>query len=178
MAEILFEEFKVPAFYIANSGVLTAFVHFHQRAIDPGTDKMIKDLPRGRAPPWLLMPGVTGPAWCQSSTALSYGRVSSLPLYSTLLIHIKGIQRSALSALKQLSAGQMLQKRRDPINLISHQLIASKMPVQIDSPPQFTLREDRRSTTTDSWVAWSHSREIEEWLTAVGGVYDVSYANQ
>jgi actin-like protein 6B len=32
MAEILFEEFKVPAFYIANSGVLTAFVHPHRHS--------------------------------------------------------------------------------------------------------------------------------------------------
>jgi actin-like protein 6A len=72
----------------------------------------------------------------------------------------------------------MLQKRRDPINLISHQLIASKMPVGIDSPPQIILREDRRSSTTDSWVSWSNAREIEEWLIAVGGVYDVSYASQ
>jgi actin-related protein len=75
MAEILFEEFKVPAFYIANSGVLTAFVHSHQHSIDIVTDKMIKDLPRGREPPWLLMLGVTGPAWCRSLTALSCGRV-------------------------------------------------------------------------------------------------------
>lgn len=27
MAEIMFEEFQVPAFYIANTGVLNAYVH-------------------------------------------------------------------------------------------------------------------------------------------------------
>ena len=35
MAEILFEEFKVPAFYTANSGVLSALVAHPGRKISP-----------------------------------------------------------------------------------------------------------------------------------------------
>jgi len=33
LAEIMFEEFKVPAFYIANTGVLTAYVVFSSVAV-------------------------------------------------------------------------------------------------------------------------------------------------
>jgi hypothetical protein len=80
--------------------------------------------------------------------------------------------------LQQLSANQILTKRRDPIDLISHQLIAAKTPVPMDTPPQFRLREDRREKTTESWNTWSRARELEEWLQAVGGVFDVSYASQ
>lgn len=72
---------------------------------------------------------------------------------------------------------QVLQKRGPP-QLLSHQLIASKMPVGLDTAPQVILREDRKAKTTESWKHWSEARELEEWLAAVGGVMDVSYAGQ
>lgn len=52
------------------------------------------------------------------------------------------------------------------------------MPVPVDAPPQVILREERRTTTTESWGVWSNGKEIEEWLTAAGGVYDQNYASQ
>ncbi|CAG8590919.1 13528_t:CDS:10 [Acaulospora colombiana] len=70
--------------------------------------------------------------------------------------------------LQQLSANQILSKRQNPIDLISHQLIAAKMPVPMDAPPQFRPREDRREATTESWNSWARTRELEEWLQAVG----------
>ncbi|CCA69498.1 related to ACT1-actin [Serendipita indica DSM 11827] len=142
MAEILFEEFKVPAFYIANSGVLTSF------AAGQGT-ALVVDI---------------GSYWS-----------SVVPVVDGFVLR-KGIQRSALSVLQHLSSNQILMKRG--VRLISHQLIASKMPVPLDTPPKVTLREDRMSKTTESWSAWSNARELEEWRMAVGGVFDISYATQ
>ncbi|PVG04147.1 Actin/actin-like protein [Serendipita vermifera] len=144
MAEILFEEFKVPAFYIANSGVLSAF------ASGRGT-ALIVDV---------------GSHW-----------TSVVPVVDGFVLR-KGIQRSDVSVLQHLSANQILTKRQNPIDLISHQLIAAKTPVPMDTPPQFRLREDRREKTTESWNTWSRTRELEEWLQAIGGVFDVSYASQ
>lgn len=94
-----------------------------------------------------------------------------------LMLLSLGIQRSALSVLQHLSCMQVLQKRGPP-QLLSHQLIASKMPVGLDTAPQVILREDRKAKTTESWKHWSEARELEEWLAAVGGVMDVSYAGQ
>jgi actin-like protein 6B len=72
---------------------------------------------------------------------------------------------------------QVLQKKGH-LQLMSHQLIASKMPVGLDTPPQVLFREDRKTKTTESWNNWAQSRELEEWLAAVGGVMDVSYTGQ
>ena len=47
MAEIMFEEFKVPAFFISNSGVLTAYV-LCDRSFARYTHELRPDLPQGR----------------------------------------------------------------------------------------------------------------------------------
>ncbi|KAG8832524.1 NuA4 histone acetyltransferase subunit [Serendipita sp. 400] len=142
MAEILFEEFKIPAFYIANSGVLSAF------AAGRGT-ALIVDI---------------GSHWS-----------SVVPVVDGFVLR-KGVQRSSLGALQRYSSHQILHRRG--VQLISHQLIASKMPVPPETPPRMLLREDRRATTTKSWSDWSSTREMEEWIAAVGGVYDISWTTQ
>lgn len=52
------------------------------------------------------------------------------------------------------------------------------MPVEIGQPPRLRFREDRKDSSTLSWTKWSNDRELEEWIQAVGGVFEYSYAQQ
>jgi len=52
------------------------------------------------------------------------------------------------------------------------------MPVDVNAPPRFTLREDRLPGTTESWRAWAESREIDEWIQSVAGVLEQGWNDQ
>ncbi|OJA15304.1 hypothetical protein AZE42_00956 [Rhizopogon vesiculosus] len=147
MAEIMFEEFHVPAFYIANTGVLNAF------AAGKGSALVI-DVGHSMAS---ITPVVDG-------FVLRKGLVSS-PLPKLVHAHARHILSN-------------LTPTRRPIDLLSHQLIANKMPVEPGAPPKFTLREDRIPGTTESWKAWCESREVDEWIQSVAGVLDQGWNEQ
>ncbi|QRW05311.1 actin [Ceratobasidium sp. AG-Ba] len=110
MAEILFEEFNVPAFYIANNGVLSSF------AAGKGTALVI-DIGKSVA--------------------------SVVPVSDGFVLR-KGIAQSPLPPLAQTTAFTILSSGnpnngRPGAALTPHQLIASKLPVDLNVPPSFTL---------------------------------------
>ncbi|KAK0206306.1 actin-related protein Arp4p [Desarmillaria ectypa] len=147
MAEIMFEEFQVPAFYISNTGVLNTFAAGKGSAlvIDVGQD----------------MASVT-------------------PVVDGFVLR-KGLVYSSLPSLIHSSTHSILTQpthTRRGIDLFPHQLIASKLPVEPNSPPKFTLREDRLAGTTDSWRQWYETREVDEWLQTVGGVLETGWNDQ
>ncbi|KAH8106233.1 brg1-associated factor b [Cristinia sonorae] len=147
MAEIMFEEFDVPAFYIANTGVLNAF------AAGKGSALVI-DIGRSTA--------------------------SVTPVVDGFVLR-KGLTHSALPQLIEANAHHILTNpapNRPGIQLLPHQLIASKMPVDVGMPPSFTLREDRARGTTETWRGWYESREVEDWIQSVGGVLDQGWNDQ
>ncbi|KAG1892690.1 actin family [Suillus subluteus] len=137
MAEIMFEEFHVPAFYIANTGVLNAF------AAGKGSALVIR-----------LVDG---------------------------FVLRKGLVSSALPKLVQAHARHILSnptQTRRGIELLPHQLIANKLPVEPGALPKFSLREDRIPGTTESWRVWCEGREVEEWIQSVAGVLDQGWNDQ
>ncbi|KAI0080754.1 Actin/actin-like protein [Panus rudis PR-1116 ss-1] len=147
MAEIMFEEFQVPAFYIANTGVLNAF------AAGKGSALVI-DIGRDTA--------------------------SVTPVVDGFVLR-KGVAHSALPKLVHAHAMHVLTNptsHRPGIQLLPHQLIANKQPVDPGKPPRFTLRDDRVSGTTDSWRQWYEAREVDEWIQAVAGVLDQGWNEQ
>ncbi|KZT26937.1 actin-like protein Arp4p [Neolentinus lepideus HHB14362 ss-1] len=147
MAEIMFEEFQVPAFYIANTGVLNAF------AAGKGT-ALVVDIGQSMA--------------------------SVTPVVDGFVLR-KGLQYSALPQLVHAHAKHLLTsptQHRPAIQLLPHQLIASKMPVEPAQPPKFTPREDRIAQTTNSWRVWAESREVDEWVQSVAGVLDQGWNEQ
>ncbi|KZT72624.1 Actin/actin-like protein [Daedalea quercina L-15889] len=150
MAEIMFEEFHVPAFYISNTGVLNAFA-------------------AGKGSAYVIDIG--------SSTA------SVTPVIDGFVLR-RGIVRLAHSALPQLMQAHARHlliaqtSRRPGIELWSHQLIASRQPVDPGAPPKFELRQDRIAGTTESWKAWAEAREVEEWIQSVAGVLDQGWNEQ
>ncbi|KAI0721846.1 actin-like protein Arp4p [Cerioporus squamosus] len=138
MAEIMFEEFQVPAFYIANTGVLNAF------AAGKGSALVID---------------------------IGQSTASVTPVVDGFVLR-KGLQHCALPQLVHAHARHLLTSptaTRPGIQLIPHQLIASKTPVDVGVQPKFTLREDRVAGTTDSWRAWAEAHEVDEWIQSVGG---------
>ncbi|OBZ77109.1 Actin-like protein 6A [Grifola frondosa] len=147
MAEIMFEEFQVPAFYIANTGVLNAF------AAGKGTALVID---------------------VGQSTA------SVTPVVDGFVLR-KGLQYSALPQLVHAHAKHLLTSptnKRPGIQLLPHQLIATKTPVDAGALPRFQVREDRVAGTTDSWKLWYEAREVDEWIQSVAGVLDQGWNDQ
>lgn len=147
MAEIMFEEFHVPAFYIANTGVLNAF------AAGKGSALVID---------------------------VGHAMASITPVVDGFVLR-KGLVSSALPKLVQAHARHILSnptQTRRGIELLPHQLIANKLPVEPGAPPKFSLREDRLSGTTESWRVWCESREVEEWIQSVAGVLDQGWNDQ
>ncbi|KAK7060305.1 Actin-related protein 4 [Paramarasmius palmivorus] len=148
MAEIMFEEFQVPAFYIANTGVLNSFA-----------------------------------AGKGSALVIDIGQsVSSvIPVVDGFVLR-KGVAYSPLPKLVQANARHILTNpnpaRPSGIELYPHQLIATKIPVEPNAPPQFTLREDRVAGVTDSWRRWYEDREIDEWMQTVCGVLEQGWNDQ
>ncbi|KAI0829481.1 actin-like protein Arp4p [Trametes gibbosa] len=147
MAEIMFEQFQVPAFYIANTGVLNSFA-------------------AGKGSALVIDIG-------QSSASVT-------PVVDGFVLR-KGLTHCALPQLVHAHAKHMLTSptpARPAIQLLSHQLIASKMPVDAGRPPKFQLREDRLAGTTDTWRAWAESHEVEEWIHSVAGVLPQGWNEQ
>ncbi|KAG6886068.1 hypothetical protein C0993_004058 [Termitomyces sp. T159_Od127] len=149
MAEIMFEEFKVPAFYIANTGVLSAF------SAGRGTALVI-DVGKSMASVTPVVDGFV----LRKGMRLAY---SSLPK----LVHAHA--RHILVNPTPMRRG---------IELLPHQLIANKQPVDLNAPPRFTLREDRLAGTTESWRLWAEAREVEEWVQSVAGVLEQGWNDQ
>ncbi|KAJ7507558.1 actin-related protein Arp4p [Mycena galericulata] len=149
MAEIMFEDFQVPAFYIANTGVLNAF------AAGKGSALVI-DVGQTMASVTPIVDGFV----------LRKGLVySSLPQ----LVHAKA--RHTLLAPSSQRGGR-------GIDLYPHQLISNKLPVEPGALPRFTLREDRVNGTTDSWRNWYVGREVDEWIQSVAGVLEQGWNDQ
>ncbi|KIP12851.1 hypothetical protein PHLGIDRAFT_61308, partial [Phlebiopsis gigantea 11061_1 CR5-6] len=147
MAEIMFEEFNVPAFYVANTAVLNAF------AAGKGSALVI-DVGHSTA---TVTPVVDG------------------------FVLTKGLSKSQLPTLIQAHAQYLLtnpSQNRPGIQLIPHQLISNKLPVDVGHPPRFTLREDRARGVTDSWRSWYEAKETEEWMQSVAGVLDQGWNDQ
>ncbi|KAG5654458.1 hypothetical protein H0H81_001957 [Sphagnurus paluster] len=146
MAEIMFEEFQVPAFYIANTGVLNAF------AAGRGTAMVID----------------VGKNMC-----------SVTPVVDGFVLR-KGLAYSALPKLVHAHARHVLTgpPPMRGIDLLPHQLIANKMPADLNAPPRFSIREDRMAGTTESWRAWAESREVDEWIHSVAGVLEQGWNDQ
>ncbi|GLB33592.1 putative actin family protein [Lyophyllum shimeji] len=147
MAEIMFEEFQVPAFYIANTGVLNAF------AAGKGTALVI-DVGKSMA--------------------------SVTPVVDGFVLR-KGLSYSPLPKLVQAHARHILvtpTPMRRGIELLPHQLIANKTPVDLNAPPRFTLREERLAGTTESWRQWAEAREVDEWIQSVAGVLEQGWNDQ
>ncbi|KAF8917801.1 actin-related protein Arp4p [Mucidula mucida] len=149
MAEIMFEEFQVPAFYIANTGVLNTFAAGKGSALVIDIGNQVAS----------VTPVVDG---FVLRKGLQY---SALP---TLVV------ARALNNLTQMQPHM----RRPAIDLYPHQLIASKQPVEPNAPPNFTLREDRLPGVTPSWKTWYELREIDEWLQTVGGILESGWNDQ
>ncbi|KAF8351130.1 actin-related protein Arp4p [Amanita rubescens] len=141
MAEIMFEEFQVPAFYIANTGVLNAF------AAGKGSALVI-DVGQSMASVTPVVDGFV------LRKGLSY---SPLPTY----IHAH--------AHHLLTSPTM---HRAGVELIPHQLIANKIPVEPMAPPRYALRDDRIPGTTNSWRMWAERKEVEDWIQCVAGVLE------
>ncbi|THH33705.1 hypothetical protein EUX98_g397 [Antrodiella citrinella] len=128
MAEILFEEFDVPAFYIANTGVLNALT--------------LGDEVSQQEREWMAL-------YCAKLVEANAQHILTNP-----------------------------GPNRPGIQLLPHQLIASKQTVDVGTPPRFTLRDDRATGTTDTWRTWYESREVEDWVQSVGGVLDQGWNEQ
>ncbi|KAJ7781456.1 actin-related protein Arp4p [Mycena metata] len=148
MAEIMFEEFQVPAFYIANTGVLNAFAAGKGSALVIDVGQTIAS----------VTPIVDG-------FVLRKGLVySSLPQ----LVHAHARHTLVTPTVQ----------RRGGIDLYPHQLITNKMPVEVGAPPRYTLREDRVKGTTESWRMWYEAREVDEWSQSVAGVLEQGWNDQ
>jgi len=148
MAEIMFEEFKVPAFYIANNAVLSSF------ASGKGTSLVI-DIGKTMV----------------SVTPISDGFVLRKGmLYSALPPHVQSTAFRILSNPSNHSTYP-----RPPVQLLPYQLLASKKPIEIGRPHQAILREDRISRTTESWRQWAEAREVEEWVAATNAVIETGW---
>lgn len=147
MAEIMFEEFNVPAFYIANTGVLNAFASGKGSAL-------VIDVGQSMA--------------------------SVTPVVDGFVLR-KGLVYTALPKLVHAHARHTLasptQSRR-AIELLPHQLISNKMPIEPGQSPRYTLREDRMQGTTESWRNWAEAREVDEWIQSVAGVLDQGWNDQ
>ncbi|TDL29315.1 actin-related protein Arp4p [Rickenella mellea] len=148
MAEIMFEEFQVPAFYISNTGVLNAF------AVGKGTALVID---------------------------IGQAMASVTPVVDGFVLR-KGLASSALPQLVHAHAKHLLstptQRRPGGIQLIPHQLISSKQPVDPAVAPIYSLREDRIPGVTPSWREWYEGREVDEWVMSVAGVLDQGWNDQ
>ncbi|KAF5369832.1 hypothetical protein D9758_001252 [Tetrapyrgos nigripes] len=147
MAEIMFEEFQVPAFYIANTGVLNTFA-------------------AGKGSALVIDVGQT--------------MTSVIPVVDGFVLR-KGLAYSPLPKLVYAHARHLLtttSQTRQAIDLSPHQLIANKLPVEPNAPPQYTLREDRLAGTTQTWRTWAEDREVEEWVQNVAGVLDQGWNDQ
>ncbi|KAI0049580.1 actin-related protein Arp4p [Auriscalpium vulgare] len=147
MAEIMFEEFNVPAFYIANTGVLNAF------AAGKGSALVID---------------------IGNSTA------SVTPVVDGFVLR-KGLVYSALPQLVQAHAKHTLvmpSHNHPQIQLLPHQLISNKTPVEPGQAPRFTIREDRLARTSPSLMTYYESREVDEWGQSVAGVLDQGWNDQ
>ncbi|KAF8559033.1 brg1-associated factor b [Imleria badia] len=163
MAEIMFEEFQVPAFYIANTGVLNAF------AAGKGS-ALVVDVGHSMAS---ITPVVDGFVLRKGQKFVNIGE----PVVFTG----SGLVYSALPKLVHAHAKHILTNPtpiRRGIELYPHQLIATKIPVEPGAPPQFTVREDRLAGTADSWKSWYESREVDEWIQSVAGVLDQGWNEQ
>ncbi|KAF8341998.1 brg1-associated factor b [Cantharellus anzutake] len=145
MAEILFEEFKVPAFYIANNAVLSSF------ASGKGTSLVI-DVGKSMV----------------SVTPISDGFVLRKGMSCSALP--PQVQSTAFRILTTPSNHPIYP--RPPIQLLPYQLIASKKAVEIGRPHQAIFREDRISQATESWRQWAEAREAEEWIAAANAVIE------
>ncbi|KDQ64811.1 hypothetical protein JAAARDRAFT_684637, partial [Jaapia argillacea MUCL 33604] len=159
MAEIIFEEFQAPAFYIANTGVLNAF------AAGKGS-ALIIDVGQSMAS---VTPVVDGFVLRKGDN------------FITAPLTIAGLNYSALPQLVHAHARHLLtspSKNRPAIQLLPHQLIASKMPVEPGALPNFAYREDRIAQTTSTWRAWTEGREVDEWMQSVAGVLDQGWNEQ
>jgi len=87
----------------------------------------------------------------------------------------KGVTRSTIPAMVRTNAHYLLTHafdNRPPVSLLPHQLIANRKPVDAFQPPNFTSREDRIATTTDSWKSWAEHKEVDEWLLSVAGILE------
>ncbi|PCH41406.1 brg1-associated factor b [Wolfiporia cocos MD-104 SS10] len=158
MAEILFEEFNVPAFYISNTGVLNAF------AAGKGS-ALVVDIGHSAAS---VTPVVDGFVMRRGTGSLTYPCISLVDTFS-------GLAHSALPQLVHAHARHMLttpSSRRPAIQLYPHQLIAHKQPVDAGVAPKFELRKDRLEGTTDSWKQWYEAKEVDEWIQSVAGILD------
>ncbi|KAI0921526.1 hypothetical protein AcW2_006470 [Taiwanofungus camphoratus] len=147
MAEILFEEFDVPAFYISNTSVLNAF------AAGKGSAYVID---------------------------IGHSTASVTPVIDGFVMR-RALVHSALPQLVHAHSKHLLTTptpRRSPVQLLPHQLIASKLPVDAGVAPRFELRQDRVAGTTDSWRAWAEAREVDEWIQSVAGVLDQGWNEQ
>ncbi|KAH8830247.1 actin family [Flagelloscypha sp. PMI_526] len=147
MAEIMFEQFQVPAFYIANTGVLNAF------AAGKGS-ALVVDVGEANA---TVTPVVDG------------------------FVLRKGMQHSLLPQFIRAGARHQLlspNSFRPAIQLLPHQLVASKTPGEPNAQPLFALREDRFPLTTESWNAWAENREVDEWMQSVGAVAESGWNEQ
>ncbi|KAF8707808.1 cytoskeleton organization, partial [Rhizoctonia solani] len=149
MAEILFEEFQVPAFYIANNGVLSAF------AAGKGTALVI-DIGKSVA----------------SVVPVSDGFVLRKGIAQSPLPPLA--QTTAFTMLSNGNANV----GRPGASLVPHQLIASKQPVEVNMPPSFALRPERQPGTTKTWLSWAENREVEEWINGCVGVLDQGWNDQ
>ncbi|KAL9712470.1 Actin- protein 4 [Leucoagaricus gongylophorus] len=141
MAEIMFEEFDVPAFYIANTGVLNAF------AAGKGT-AFVVDVGQSMA--------------------------SVTPVVDGFVLR-KGLVYSSLPKLVRANARHILvnpTQHRQGIALLPHQLVESKVAVDPNMPPQFTVRKSRLGRTTATWENWAEEREIDEWIQHCAAVLD------
>ncbi|KAF8164971.1 actin-related protein Arp4p [Crassisporium funariophilum] len=147
MAEIMFEEFNVPAFYIANTGVLNAF------AAGKGSALVID---------------------------VGQAMASVTPVVDGFVLR-KGLAYSALPKLVHAHARHILvspTQHRRGIDLLPHQLIANKMPVDPGAMPKYTLRQDRVAGTTESWRVWAETREVDEWVQNMASVLDQGWNDQ
>ncbi|KZT12962.1 actin-like protein Arp4p [Laetiporus sulphureus 93-53] len=149
MAEIMFEEFNVPAFYISNTGVLNAF------AAGKGSAFVI-DIGSSTAS---VAPVIDGFVMRRGLTH------SALPQF----VHAHA---------KHLLTTSSPRVGRPAIQLYSHQLIANRQPVDVGLPPKFELRQDRIAGTTESWRLWSEAKEVDEWMQSVAGVLDQGWNEQ
>ncbi|THG97647.1 hypothetical protein EW026_g4389 [Hermanssonia centrifuga] len=150
MAEIMFEEFQVPAFYIANTGVLNAFAAGKGSAlvIDVGhTTASVTPVVDG----FVLRKGLSH---------------SALPML--VQAHAKHLLTSPYHnrAGIQLLPHQLIANKQVPPALLH--------PV----PPRFTLRDERVPGTTETWRAWYEAKETEEWIQSVAGVIDQGWNEQ
>ncbi|KAF8639990.1 hypothetical protein AX17_001236 [Amanita inopinata Kibby_2008] len=147
MAEIMFEDFQVPAFYIANTGVLNAFA-------------------AGKGSALVIDVGQT--------------MASVTPVVDGYVLR-KGLSYSQLPTLIHAHARHILTSPmpiRPAIELLPHQLIASKTPVEPNATPKYTLRDDRIRGTTNGWRTWAEQREVDEWIQCVAGVLEQGWNDQ